>query len=78
MRRKREVYITPEMENHIDEFGTHCLKGGTKTEDIESIISQVASRKKLGGSRDVVESKCAYCYTNKNKFVTKIIEDVAE
>jgi len=45
---------------------------------VESVISQVASRKKLGGTRDVVKSKCAYCNTNKNKFVTKIIEDVAE
>jgi len=33
---------------------------------------------KLGGTRDVVKSKCAYCNTNKNKLVTKIIEDVDE
>jgi len=78
IRKKREINITPDMEAHIDKSGTHCLKCEIKTRDIESIISQVASRKKLGGTRDVVKSKCAYCNTNKNKFVTKIIEDVAE
>jgi len=61
MRKKREVNITPEMEAHLDELGTHCLKRGTKTKDIESVISQVASRKKLGGTHDIVKSKCAYC-----------------
>jgi len=79
IRKKREVNITPEMESHIDKFGTHCLKCGIKTKDIESVMSQVASRKKLGGTRDVVKSKCAYCNTNKNKFVTKsIAEDVGK
>jgi len=78
IRKKREVNITPQMEAHLDKLGTHCLKCGTKTKDIESVISQVASRKTLGGTRDVVKSKCAYCNTNKNKFVTKISEDIAE
>jgi len=79
IREKRDVNITPEMEAYIDESGTHCLKCFTKTKDIESVISQVASRKKLGGTRDVVKSKCAYCNTIKNKFVTKSTsEDVAE
>jgi len=77
-RKKREVNITPEMEVHIDESGTHCLKCGTKTKDILSIISQVASHENLGGTRDVVKSKCAYCNTNKNKFVTKTTEAIAE
>jgi len=45
MRKKREVNITPEMKAHLDKLGTHCLKCGTKTKDIESVISQVASRK---------------------------------
>jgi len=76
--KKRAINITPEMEVHIDKLGTHCLKCGTKTKDIESVIAQVASRKTLGGTRDVVKSKCVYCNTNKNKFVTKITEDVAE
>jgi len=76
VRKKREVNITPEMEAYLDKLGTHCLKCGSKTKDIESVMSQVASRKKLGGTRNVVKSKCAYCNTNKNKFVTKIIEDV--
>jgi len=76
IRKKRDVNITPEMEAHIDKSGTHCLKCGTKTKDVESVISQVVSHKKLSGTRDVVKSKCAYCNTNKNKFVTKIIEDV--
>jgi len=66
------------MEAHIDKLGTHCLKCGTKTMDIESVLSQVASRNKLGGTRDVVKSKCAYCNTNKNKFVTKITEDIVK
>jgi len=78
IRKKREVNITPEMEDHLDKLGTHCLKCGTKTKDIESVISQVASQKKLGGTRDVVNSKCAYCNTNKNKCVNKIIEDVVK
>jgi len=79
IRKKREVNITPKMEQYIDKSGTHCLKCFTKTKDIEWVISQVASRKKLSGTRDVVKSKCAYCITNKNKFVTKSIsEDVAE
>jgi len=47
IRKKREVNITPEMEVHIDKLGTHCLKCGTNTKHIESVISQVASRKKL-------------------------------
>jgi len=71
--KKREVNITPEMEQYIDQSGTHCIKCFTETKDIESVISQVASRKKLGGTRDVVKSKCAYCNTNKNKFMTKSI-----
>jgi len=66
------------MEAHLDKLGTHCLKCGTETNDIESVISQVAPRKKLGGTRDVVKSKCAYCNTNTNKFVTKITEDTVE
>jgi len=66
------------MEAYIDKLGTHSLKCGFKTKDIESVIWQVASRKKLGGTRDVVKYICAYCNTNKNKFVTKIIEDVAK
>jgi len=70
IRKKREVKITPEMEPHLDTSGTHCLKCGTKTKDIKSVIAQVASRKKLGGTRDAVKSKCAYCNANKNKFVT--------
>jgi len=81
IRKKREVNFTPEMEVHIDKSGTHCSKCGTKTKDVESVISQVASRKKLGGTRDVVKFKCAYCNTNKNKFVTKlkeVNEDVVE
>jgi len=78
IRKRREVNITPEMEPHIDKLGTHCLKCGTKTKDVEPVISQVASRNKLGGTRDVVKSKCAYCNTNKNKFVTEIIADVIE
>jgi len=51
------------MEAHIDKFGTHCLKCGTMTKDIESVKTHVASRKKLGGTRDVVKSKYAYCNT---------------
>jgi len=43
IRKKREVNITPEMEAHLDTSGTHCLKCGTKTKDVESVISQVAS-----------------------------------
>jgi len=78
IRKKREVNIKSEMEPHIDKSGTHCLKCGTKTRDVKSVISKVVSRKKLCGTRDVVKSKCAHCNTNKNKFVTKIIEDVAE
>jgi len=66
------------MEPHLDTSGTHCLKCGTKTKDIDSIIAQVASRKKLGGTRDAVKSKCGYCNANKNKFVTKIKEPVVE
>jgi len=66
------------MEEHLDKLGTHCLKCGTKTKDVESVISQVASRKKLGGTRDVVKSKCAYCNTDKKKFVTKIKEPIVE
>jgi len=67
------------MEQYIDKSGTHCLKCFIETKDIESVISQVASRKKLGGTRDVVKSKCAYCNTNENKFVTiRIAEDVAK
>jgi len=66
------------MEAHLDTLGTHCLKCGTNTKDIESVISRVASRIKLGGTRDVVKSKFAYCNTNKNKFVTKIKEPVTE
>ena len=78
-RRKREIKITAEMEPHLDITGTHCLKCGTKTKDIESIISQVNSRKKTGGTRDIVKSKCAFCNTNKNKFVTKSkLEPVVE
>jgi len=78
IRKKREVKITPEMEPHLDIYGTHCLKCGTKTKDIESVILQVASRKKLGGVRDAVKSKCAYCNANKNKFVTKLKEPIVE
>jgi len=78
IRKKREVNITPQMKAHLDKLGTHCLKCETKTKYIESVISQVASRKKVGGTRDVVKSKCAYCNTNKNKFVTKIIEELVE
>jgi len=72
IRKRREVNITPEMEPYIDKSGTHCLKCSTKTKDVESVISQVASRKKLGGTRDVVKSKCAYCNTNKNKMLLKV------
>jgi len=78
IRKRREVKITPEMEPHLDRCGTHCLKCGTKTKDIDCIIAQVASRKKLGGTRDAIKSKCAYCNANKNKFVTKIKETVVE
>jgi len=78
IRKKREVKITPEMEPHLDTLGTHCLKCWIKTTDIESIMSQVASRKKLGGTKDAVKSKCAFCNANKNKFVTKIKEPVVE
>jgi len=78
IRKKREVKITPEMEPHIDTFGTHCLKCEIKTKDIDSIISQVASGKKLGGTTVAVKSKCAFCNANKNKFVTKIKEPVVE
>jgi len=78
IRKKREVKITPEMEPHLDTLGTHCLKCGTKTKDIDSIIAQVASRKKLGGTRDAVKSKCGYCNANKNKFITKIKEPIVE
>jgi len=46
IRKKCEVKITPEMEPHLDISGTHCLKCGIKTKDIDSIISQNASRKK--------------------------------
>jgi len=78
VRKKREVKITPEMELHLDTSGTHCLKCGTKTKDVESVILQVASRKKLGGTRDAVKSKCAYCNANKYKFVTKLKELMVE
>jgi len=66
------------MEPNLVTSGTHCLKCGIKTKDIESVISQVASRKKLDGVRDAVNSKCAYCNANKNKFVTKIKEPIVE
>jgi len=33
------------MEAQIDKSGTHYLKCATKTKDIETVISQVASRK---------------------------------
>jgi len=72
IREEREVKITPEVEPHLDTSGTHCLKCGSKTKDIESVIVQVASKKTLGGTRDAVKSKCAYGNANKNKFVTKI------
>jgi len=39
IRKRREVNFTPEMEAHIDTSGTHCLKCGTKTNDIETVIS---------------------------------------
>jgi len=74
IRKKRKVKITPEMEPHLDTLGTHCLKCGIKSKDIESVIAQVASREKLGGTRDAVKSKCGYCNANKNKCVTKIKE----
>jgi len=77
-RKKCEVKLTPEMEPHLDISGTHCLKCGTKTKDIESVILQVASRKKLGGTRDAVKSKCAFCDANKNKCVTKLKEPIVE
>jgi len=66
------------MERHLDTSGTRYLKCGIKTKDVDSIISQVASRKKLGGTIDAVKSKCAYCNANKNKYVTKIKEPVVE
>jgi len=66
------------MEPHLDVLGTHCLKCGIKTKDIESVIAQVASRKKIGGTRDAFKSKCGYCNANKNKFVTKIKEPIVE
>jgi len=46
-RKKREIKIIPEMEAHLETSETHWLKYGTETEDIESTISQVNSRKKL-------------------------------
>jgi len=47
IRKKCEVNITPEMETYIDKTGTHCLKCCIKTKDVESVISQVASRNKI-------------------------------
>jgi len=35
IRKKREVNITPVIEPHINKFGTHCLKCGTKTKYVE-------------------------------------------
>ena len=61
---------TPEMETYLDSTGTYCLKCRTKTKDIEPVVYQVSSRKKTGGIRDVVKSKCGFCNANKNKFVT--------
>ena len=71
-RKKKESNVTPEMEQHLDTSGTHCLKCRIKTKDIVSIINQVNSRTKTGGTKDIIKSKCSFCNTNKNRFATKL------
>jgi len=43
-----------------------------------NLLLHKLKRKKQGGTRDAVKSKCAYCNANKNKFVTKIKESIVE
>ena len=66
-RKKREVVITDELKEYIDNNGMKCQRCGVKTKDTDVTYEQIRGKSE-GKMRDVKRSKCLKCNCNKFSF----------
>ena len=66
-RKKREIVITDELREHMDDTGIRCQKCGVKTKNI-NIISEQIRGKSEGKSRSALRADCSKCGGRKFAF----------
>jgi ribosomal protein L37E len=71
-RKKREIVITDELREHMDDTGIRCQKCGVKTKNV-NIISEQIRGKSEGKSRSALRADCSKCGGRKFAF-GKLIE----
>jgi hypothetical protein len=66
-RKKREIVITDELREHMDDAGIRCQKCGVKTKNV-NIISEQIRGKSEGKSRSALRADCSKCGGRKFAF----------
>jgi hypothetical protein len=66
-RKKREIVITDELREHMDNAGIRCQKCGVKTKNV-NIISEQIRGKSEGKSRSALRADCSKCGGRKFAF----------
>jgi hypothetical protein len=66
-RKKREIVITDELREHMDDAGIRCQKCGVKTKHV-NIISEQIRGKSEGKSRSALRADCSKCGGRKFAF----------
>jgi ribosomal protein L37E len=66
-RKKREIVITDELREHMDDTGIRCRKCGVKTKNV-NIVSEQIRGKSEGKSRSALRADCSKCGGRKFAF----------
>jgi hypothetical protein len=59
-RKKREIVITDELREHMDDAGIRCQKCGVKTKNVNIINEQIRGKSE-GKSRSALRADCSKC-----------------
>jgi hypothetical protein len=66
-RKKREIVITDELREHMDDAGIRCQKCGVKTKNVNIINEQIRGKSE-GKSRSALRADCSKCGGRKFAF----------
>ena len=66
-RKKREIVITDELREHMDDAGMRCQKCGVKTKHVNIINEQIRGKSE-GKSRSALRADCSKCGGRKFAF----------
>ena len=67
IRKKREVVITDELKEFMDETGLRCQKCGVRTKNTNLRQDSIAGKSE-GKTRDIIRAECAKCGSKKTQF----------